>query len=55
MRSYLIDVPKHFPFLTETMHKRLTHRPVYTALSVPRLGAPEMVIEIEVEAFGILT
>lgn len=51
IRSYLTDVESHFEYLTEVMKKRLPHRPVYTALSVPKLGAPGMVVEIEVEAY----
>ncbi|KAK4498674.1 hypothetical protein PRZ48_009184 [Zasmidium cellare] len=51
IRSYLTDMESHFGYLTEVMKKRLAHRPVYTALSVPKLGAPGMVVEIEVEAY----
>lgn len=41
----------HFRFLVDTMKKRIPHRLIYTALTVPRLARKEMLIEIEVEAY----
>lgn len=51
MRTYQTDIQNHFRYLVDTMEKRIPHRPVYTALSVPSLARKDMSIEIEVEAF----
>ena len=41
----------HWEFLVETLRARIPgHRPVWTALSVPRLAFPAMSVELEVEA-----
>lgn len=57
LRTYQVvssddDFLKHFRYMIdEIMKKRIPHRPIYTALTVPRLGRKEMVIEVEVEAY----
>jgi len=51
LRSYQLDMDDHWEFLVETLRARIPgHRPVWTALSVPRLAFPAMSVELEVEA-----
>ncbi|TVY68986.1 hypothetical protein LSUE1_G007369 [Lachnellula suecica] len=54
-RSYVVEAHMEAatPYLIEKMKSRVPgHRPVWTALSVPKLGAPEALVEIEVEAYA---
>lgn len=51
-RSYHFDMDTSYHYVVEKLRARIPgHRPVWTAISVPRLAFPEMLIEIEVEAF----
>ena len=51
LRSYQLDIDKQWKFLVETLRNRIPgHRPIWTALSVPRLAFPAMSVELEVEA-----
>lgn len=52
-RSYAVGMDEAMQYLAQKMRERVpAHRPVWTALSVPRLGLEKMLIEIEVEAFA---
>lgn len=51
MRSYLTNMSDHFPYYVEVMKRKIPHRVVYTALSVPKLAGPKMIVEVEVEAW----
>jgi enamine deaminase RidA (YjgF/YER057c/UK114 family) len=53
VRSYHVDMETSYDYVVEKLKKRIpAHRPVWTAISVPRLAFPDMLIEIEVEAFN---
>lgn len=52
VRSYHINIDESLSECSKMFKKYCpNHRPVYTAVGVPRLGLPEMQIEIEVEAY----
>jgi enamine deaminase RidA (YjgF/YER057c/UK114 family) len=52
VRSYSTDMDQNLEYIVENLKKWCKgHKPVYTALSVPRLALPDMKIEIEVEAY----
>ncbi|OJJ96425.1 hypothetical protein ASPACDRAFT_1859115 [Aspergillus aculeatus ATCC 16872] len=52
VRTYHVDMGASYDYLVEKLKKRIPgHRPVWTAISVPRLAFPEILIEVEVEAF----
>lgn len=52
LRTYAVDMDAAFPHLSARLRERIPdHRPLWTALSVPRLATPDMLIEIEVEAY----
>lgn len=54
-RSYAVGIDDAMKYLVPKIRERIPgHRPVWTSLSVPRLGLEEMLIEIEVEAFAPL-
>lgn len=51
-RSYATDMGATFDHIVAKLKERIPgHKPLWTALSVPRLATPEMLIEIEVEAY----
>ncbi|GAB7328854.1 hypothetical protein MBLNU13_g00732t1 [Cladosporium sp. NU13] len=51
LRSYQLDIDNQWEFLVEALRNRIPgHRPLWTALSVPRLAFPAMSVELEVEA-----
>ena len=51
LRSYHCDIRTSFGPTAEALKKRIPgHRPVWTAVAVPQLAAPGMLIELEVEA-----
>ncbi|OJJ73333.1 hypothetical protein ASPBRDRAFT_28583 [Aspergillus brasiliensis CBS 101740] len=53
IRSYHVDMASSYDYVVEKLKTRLPgHRPVWTAVAVPRLAFPPMLIEIEVEAFN---
>ncbi|PYI09616.1 YjgF-like protein [Aspergillus sclerotiicarbonarius CBS 121057] len=53
VRSYHVDMDASYDFVVEKLKKRIPgHRPIWTALAVPRLAFPPMLIEIEVEAYN---
>ena len=53
VRTYHVEMGASYDYLVEKLKKRIAgHRPVWTAISVPRLAFPEMLIEVEVEAFN---
>ncbi|KAL4882159.1 hypothetical protein BJY04DRAFT_217481 [Aspergillus karnatakaensis] len=52
VRSYHVDMDSSYDYVVEKLKTRIPeHRPVWTAIAVPRLAFPAMLIEIEVEAF----
>ena len=52
LRTYHVGMDQSFPRTVEMLKKHCpTHRPVWTAVAVPRLVDPKMLIEVEVEAF----
>ncbi|KAL2031378.1 hypothetical protein VTO58DRAFT_106729 [Aureobasidium pullulans] len=52
IRSYQLDIANHFEYFVEKLKNRIPgHRPIWTALSVPKLAFPPMLVEIEVEAY----
>ncbi|GFF58612.1 rutC family protein YjgH [Aspergillus udagawae] len=52
IRSYHVDMESSYDYVVEKLKKRIPgHRPVWTAIAIPRLAFPPMLIEIEVEAF----
>lgn len=54
-RSYAVGMDDAMQYLVPKIRERVpAHRPVWTSLSVPRLGLEKMLIEIEVEAFAPL-
>lgn len=51
LRSYQVDIGAHWQYLADKLRARIPgHRPLWTALSVPRLAFPAMSVELEVEA-----
>ncbi|KAM0415771.1 hypothetical protein ACHAPT_013276 [Fusarium lateritium] len=51
IRTYHVDMDASYELLVEKLKKRIPdHRPVWTAIAVPKLAFPPMRIEIEVEA-----
>ena len=51
LRSYQVDIGTHWQYLADKLKARIPgHRPLWTALSVPRLAFPAMSVELEVEA-----
>ncbi|KAL0938330.1 endoribonuclease l-psp protein [Colletotrichum truncatum] len=51
LRSYHCDVRTSWEPAAEALKKRIPgHRPVWTAVAVPQLAFPGMLIELEVEA-----
>ncbi|KAM3528100.1 hypothetical protein MY4038_006058 [Beauveria bassiana] len=51
LRSYHCDITASWEPTAEALRKRIPgHRPIWTAVGVPRLAFPEMLIELEVEA-----
>ncbi|PLB52133.1 YjgF-like protein [Aspergillus steynii IBT 23096] len=51
VRSYHVDMGASYDFVVEGLKRRIPgHRPVWTAVAVPRLAFLPMMIEIEVEA-----
>jgi enamine deaminase RidA (YjgF/YER057c/UK114 family) len=51
VRSYHVDMDSSYEYVVEKLKTRIPgHRPVWTAIAVPRLAFPAMKIEIEVEA-----
>ncbi|KAL3431614.1 endoribonuclease L-psp family protein [Aspergillus tetrazonus] len=52
IRSYHVDMGASYDYFVDKLKTRIPgHRPVWTAIAVPRLAFPLMLIEIEVEAF----
>ncbi|CAD0012132.1 unnamed protein product [Aureobasidium pullulans] len=52
IRSYQLDIANHFEYFVEKLKNRIPgHRPIWTALSVPKLAFSPMLVEIEVEAY----
>jgi enamine deaminase RidA (YjgF/YER057c/UK114 family) len=53
VRSYHVDMSSTFDIFVEKLRKRLPgHRPIWTCIGVTCLALPEMLIEIEVEAYA---
>ena len=53
MRTYHCDMGESFEYTVKKLKERIPgHRPVWTAVAVPRLAFPQMLIEIEVEAWA---
>ena len=51
IRSYHVDIDASYDNFVTTLRERIPgHRPIWTAIAVPRLAFPAMKIEIEVEA-----
>ncbi|KAI4754901.1 hypothetical protein E4T52_16106 [Aureobasidium sp. EXF-3400] len=51
LRSYQVDIANHYDYLFQKLKARIPdHRPIWTALSVPKLAFPPMSVELEVEA-----
>ncbi|KAH7013017.1 Endoribonuclease L-PSP/chorismate mutase-like protein [Ilyonectria destructans] len=52
IRSYHVDIGASFDLVVEKLKERIPgHRPIWTSIAVPRLAFPQMLIEIEVEAY----
>ncbi|KAJ4256903.1 hypothetical protein NW762_008999 [Fusarium torreyae] len=52
VRSYHVDMGASYDYVVKKLKERIPgHRPVWTATAVPRLAFPQMLIEIEVEAY----
>ncbi|KAM0543464.1 hypothetical protein ACHAPJ_012262 [Fusarium lateritium] len=52
VRSYHVDMGASYDYVVKRLKERIPgHRPVWTAIAVPRLAFPQMLIEIEVEAY----
>ncbi|POS70935.1 endoribonuclease L-psp family protein [Diaporthe helianthi] len=52
VRSYHVGMDSSYNYVSAKLRKRIPgHRPIWTALAVPRLAFPEMMIELEVEAW----
>ncbi|KAF7595817.1 hypothetical protein BBP40_004629 [Aspergillus hancockii] len=53
VRSYHVDMASSFDYVVEKLKKRIPgHRPIWTSIAVPRLAFPQMLIELEVEAYN---
>lgn len=53
VRSYHVDIDASLEFVVDRLKKRCPgHRPIFTVIGVTRLALPEMLIEIEVEAYA---
>ncbi|KAJ5616504.1 YjgF/Yer057p/UK114 family [Penicillium hordei] len=51
LRSYHVDIGASWEYTVEKLRARIPgHRPVWTAIAVPRLAFSQMLIELEVEA-----
>ncbi|KAI8210360.1 RutC family protein [Colletotrichum sp. SAR 10_76] len=51
LRSYHCDIRTSWEQTAEALKKRIpNHRPIWTAVAVPHLAFPAMLIELEVEA-----
>lgn len=51
LRSYSCDIRASFDFIVQGLKARIPdHRPIWTAIAVPHLALPGMLIELEVEA-----
>lgn len=51
-RTYHVGIERSLKLVTEKSRKYCpNHAPVWTAIEVPKLGDPRMLIEIEVEAY----
>lgn len=51
LRSYHVDMGSSYDYVVNSLKARIPdHRPVWTAIAVPRLAFPTMLIELEVEA-----
>ncbi|KAJ5671343.1 YjgF-like protein [Penicillium longicatenatum] len=56
IRSYQVDMGVSYDHFVKTLKARIPgHPPIWTAISVPRLAFPTMLIEIEVEAYNSRT
>ena len=52
LRTYHIGIDKSLQKSVELLRKHCpNHRPIWTAIEVPRLADPRMLIEVEVEAY----
>lgn len=52
IRSYSVDMKASIDYLHAKLRERIPgHRPLWTELSVPHLAFPDMLIELEVEAY----
>ncbi|KAH7145379.1 Endoribonuclease L-PSP/chorismate mutase-like protein [Dactylonectria estremocensis] len=52
IRTYHVDIGASYDHTVEKLKSRIPgHRPIWTAIAVPRLAFPQMQIEIEVEAY----
>jgi enamine deaminase RidA (YjgF/YER057c/UK114 family) len=52
IRTYHVDMGSSYDHVVKTLKERIPgHRPVWTAVAVPRLAFLTMLIEIEVEAY----
>lgn len=53
VRSYHVGMDQSYNYVAAKLRKRIPgHRPIWTAVAVPRLAFPEMRIELEVEAWN---
>jgi len=53
VRSYHVDMDASFQLVVDRFKKRIPdHRPIWTCIGVTRLALPDMLIEIEVEAYA---
>jgi enamine deaminase RidA (YjgF/YER057c/UK114 family) len=51
LRSYHVDIGASWEYTVEKLRARIPgHRPIWTAIAVPRLAFSTMLIELEVEA-----
>ncbi|GAA5855729.1 hypothetical protein JCM8547_001661 [Rhodosporidiobolus lusitaniae] len=51
VRSYHVSLSRTAEIFTKVFKEYAPHRPVWTCVTVPELALPEMVIEVEVEAW----
>jgi enamine deaminase RidA (YjgF/YER057c/UK114 family) len=52
LRSYHVDMGATYDYVVKKLKERIPdHRPVWTAIAVPRLAFSSMQIELEVEAY----
>ncbi|KAK8199514.1 Endoribonuclease L-PSP/chorismate mutase-like protein [Phyllosticta capitalensis] len=53
IRSYHVDIRRSHDKFMEMLKQRIPgHRPIHTEIGVPALAFPQMMIEIEVEAYA---